>query len=328
ASTTTGVAPLAVNFSVSASDPENNSLTYSWDLNGDGTFGDNTSTSTSTSFNYTVAGTYTVTVRVSDGTNSPVSRSVGITVSGTSTPPTTTSGTALPWMEDFTLSNGTNVDNGSTKWSLVNTGMTATATFSVQSNQLTISDVDVEVKWLSEEITVSSAGSIKVSAKFNSNNAGNLDPDDYLGLYYTINGGYEVLISNQFDDFASNLVAKTFTVSAGDKIRLIAKARNTSTNEIYYLDDVKVESVAAGAKITSIEESISQVTVFPNPTSDKITFTGVLPGTAFEIYSMTGEFVKSGLVSESFNNVEDLSVGVYFIRLKDKSVKTFRIIKQ
>ncbi|MDX2191007.1 MAG: DUF4038 domain-containing protein [Bacteroidota bacterium] len=481
ASPNTGSIPLNVTITAIATDPDNNTLSYSWDLNGDGNYGD--ATGSTINYTYTVAGNFTPTVRVSDGTNqvtkattvdadNPSSnntinvnfepsgtltpsgylsdigavygnrsngysygwnatnanarnRSVSgvsllqntfnhmqkgstftweigvnngvyevnlmmgdpsfidqlnsvlienitvndsdgkdnydlfsaitvtvtdgkLTISPTSTAsnakiayveitskgsittpnPGTTTGSVLPWTEDFTLSNGTNVDNGSTKWSLVSTGMTATATFSVQSNQLTISDVDVEVKWLSEVITVSSAGSIKVSAKFNSNNAGNLDPDDFLGLHYTINGGSEVLISNQFDDFASNIVAKTFTVAAGDKIRLIAKARNTSSNEIYYLDDVKVESVASGAKEEVVEVSDYKVTVFPNPTSDKITFIGVLPGTAYGIYSMTGELVKSGLVSESFNNVEDLSVGVYFIRLKDQSATTLRICKQ
>jgi glucose/arabinose dehydrogenase len=60
-----GPTPLTVQFSgTTSTDPDNDALTYSWDLNGDGTFGD--STSATPSFTYTTAGNYTVRLRVSD----------------------------------------------------------------------------------------------------------------------------------------------------------------------------------------------------------------------------------------------------------------------
>ena len=60
-----GTAPLHVEFDASgSSDPEGNTLSYSWDLNGDGTFGD--STAVNPSHDYTTAGTYDVAVRVTD----------------------------------------------------------------------------------------------------------------------------------------------------------------------------------------------------------------------------------------------------------------------
>ncbi len=65
ASPTNGPAPLTVNFDASRStDADLDPLTYSWDLNGDGTFGD--STSANPSFTYTTPGTRVVSVRVSD----------------------------------------------------------------------------------------------------------------------------------------------------------------------------------------------------------------------------------------------------------------------
>jgi PKD repeat protein len=66
ASPTTGAAPLTVQFDGTGStDPDGDPLTYSWDLNGDGTFGD--STSAIPSFTYTQNGRFDVTLRVSDG---------------------------------------------------------------------------------------------------------------------------------------------------------------------------------------------------------------------------------------------------------------------
>jgi glucose/arabinose dehydrogenase len=62
---TSGAVPLTVQFNASgSSDPDGDPLTYSWDLNGDGAFGD--STVVNPVFTYTSAGAYNVQVRVSD----------------------------------------------------------------------------------------------------------------------------------------------------------------------------------------------------------------------------------------------------------------------
>lgn len=76
ADTTSGPAPLTVNFSsAGSSDPEGKPLTYSWD------FGDNlTSTAANPSHAYTSAGTYTARLTVSDGVNSASSVPMTIAV--------------------------------------------------------------------------------------------------------------------------------------------------------------------------------------------------------------------------------------------------------
>src|SRR5262249_57669090 len=63
-----GTLPLTVHFDGSgSSDPQGRPLTYSWDLNGDGIFGD--STAVSPSFTYSTAGTYTVKLQVTNDLN-------------------------------------------------------------------------------------------------------------------------------------------------------------------------------------------------------------------------------------------------------------------
>jgi glucose/arabinose dehydrogenase len=88
ANPTSGPAPLTVQFNGSgSSDPDGDPLTYSWDLNGDGTYGD--STAVNPSFTYSTAATYTVTLKVTDSHGaSTVSAPVTITVGGGNTPPT------------------------------------------------------------------------------------------------------------------------------------------------------------------------------------------------------------------------------------------------
>src|SRR5215471_12321069 len=82
ASPTAGDAPLTVTFDGSGStDPEAQALTYSWDLNGDGTFGD--ATTPTASYTYTSNGTYTASLRVTDDQGASNTASVTITVGNT-----------------------------------------------------------------------------------------------------------------------------------------------------------------------------------------------------------------------------------------------------
>jgi glucose/arabinose dehydrogenase len=85
-SPTSGPAPLTVSFSgSSSSDPDGDAITYSWDLNGDGSYGD--ATTPTASYTYTTPGTYSVTLRVTDARGAS-STSAPITVNvGGNTPP-------------------------------------------------------------------------------------------------------------------------------------------------------------------------------------------------------------------------------------------------
>jgi PKD repeat protein len=101
-----GPAPLTVQFNGSgSSDPDGDPLTYSWDLNGDGTYGD--STAISPSFTYSTAGTYTVTLKVTDSHGaSTVSAPITITVGSGNTPPAPvidTPSSSLTWAVGDTI---------------------------------------------------------------------------------------------------------------------------------------------------------------------------------------------------------------------------------
>jgi glucose/arabinose dehydrogenase len=86
AAPTQGDAPLTVNFDGSgSSDPDPpDTIAYSWDLNGDGTFGD--STAVKPTYTYTVPGTYKPVLRVTDSEGAST-RSAAITISAGNTAP-------------------------------------------------------------------------------------------------------------------------------------------------------------------------------------------------------------------------------------------------
>ena len=97
ASPTAGDPPLTVAFDGRASsDPEGAPLTYSWDLNGDGTYGD--ATGSTASWTYTAAGSYAAGLRVTDDRGTTGTASTTITVGNT--PPTAvidTPSSSLTW---------------------------------------------------------------------------------------------------------------------------------------------------------------------------------------------------------------------------------------
>jgi PKD repeat protein len=85
ATPTTGAAPLTVSFDgTGSSDPDGDTLSYAWDLDGDGAFDD--STAAQLTYTYTTQGTHTASLRVTDPDGASDSDSVTITVGNT--PPT------------------------------------------------------------------------------------------------------------------------------------------------------------------------------------------------------------------------------------------------
>ncbi|WP_143011644.1 hypothetical protein, partial [Chitinophaga filiformis] len=206
-------------------------VTYSW--TGPGGF-----TSTLQNPSVSVAGTYTVTVK-SAGNGCTASATVQVS-GGTSSAP------AAFWLEDFTLANGTTADNGSTAWSLESTGA---GTVSVQSNEFKVTyDAAAEAKWSSSVIDISGKSDVVISADLKSETPGSNDlfeDDDYISVYYKLNGGAEVLVYNDIAGIGTSTsgTARISIASAalnGNTLQVIIRARNSNSTERYYFDNVKL----------------------------------------------------------------------------------------
>jgi hypothetical protein len=119
-------------------------------------------------------------------------------------------------------------------------------------------DLDAEAVWRSDPIAIASVSPVKVSV--NLQEPSSLENNDYIRVYYSINGGPEILFTtngNNTDDFAN--VTATVTNLSGNTLQIIIRCRNNENNEYYYIDNLSVRQVTAVAEPT--------ITTFTSATS-------------------------------------------------------------
>ncbi len=158
-------------------------------------------------------------------------------------------GQDLYW-EDFDLPSGTTIDNGPTAWTrdISNTNLGPQGHFETRiNNSLTVFqavDLNGEAVWLSEILNISSLTSVIASvdiAEF-----GTLEGNDYLQLYYKLDGGPEVNFGDFKNDFGSSFQTVVTPVLSGAILQIIVRIRNNAANEIHIFDNVRVFDSAVG----------------------------------------------------------------------------------
>ncbi len=152
-------------------------------------------------------------------------------------------GPTVYWLEDFTLANGTTVDNGATAWS-ISSGTTSVNSAQVNGNLFEVTGAnDGEVIWTSQVINISTFTN-GVDAKVSLAETGALENTDSINVFYSINGGtltafpINGILANDF----TSATAKA-TGLAGNTLQLFIQVHydNASPNsEVYTFDDVIV----------------------------------------------------------------------------------------
>jgi hypothetical protein len=258
---------IVINASTSIASPQ-----YSWS-------GPNSFTSTLKNPTVSTAGTYTVTV--TNPTNGcTATQSVQVT-SGAGT-------TAAFWWEDFTLANGTVADNGTTGWSVVNSG---SGTYSVQNNEFKVNySAAAEGVWNSAVVDISGKNNVVISADLRSETASANDAfetDDYMRVYYKLNGGAETLV---YEDVAGMGATTTGTAAVsinsaalnGSTLQVVIRARNSDVTERYYFDNVKL----TGTDVSNVDAAVTvSGPLTCSATSVTLAGSSTVPGAT---YSWTG----------------------------------------
>jgi hypothetical protein len=139
-------------------------------------------------------------------------------------------GDRAPWLEAFTLANGTKTDGTPTSW----TATRSTGLFEVSSNRLMINGGSTEGVFETAEISTG-GGSVKVSLEVQSQA---VDSQDYVRFYKIVDGGTKVPIG-QLAGAGTNTMVGTGIV--GNKLKLRIETRVSFGTEYYYFDNLKVE---------------------------------------------------------------------------------------
>ena len=64
-----------------------------------------------------------------------------------------------------------------------------------------------------------------------------------------------------------------------------------------------------------------EFSIYPNPSHDVIYLSGVSVGSSYEIFDINGGFCSNGLYSDQGISVKKLSVGIYVVKVKKRSIK-------
>ena len=146
----------------------------------------------------------------------------------------------LLWVEDFDLPDGTTADNSHTAWTRDVTNLDGSGSFEVLAQKLVTTGTIGEVIWQSEAIPISGYSDVKIAVDMEENST--LEMNDYLQVYYKLDGGPETpLLNGLQSDFDSyNQTTAMINGLNGTQLEIIIKAKTSTVAESYLIDEVRV----------------------------------------------------------------------------------------
>ena len=95
------------------------------------------------------------------------------------------------------------------------------------------------------------------------------------------------------------------------------------------VEDYSVNIGSATARIANTSKTITEIKLYPNPTTSILNVSSVTENATFKVYNLLGQTVMNGKLSNNSIDVSNFSAGVYILELTDKNTATTnRFIKQ
>ena len=164
------------------------------------------------------------------------------------------------------------------------------------------------INWVSAPIDISCATSVTVSMTIEGLYPANMEPSDYLNIYYRVDGDGlgEVPISLNTGGFAKKKISQNVS---GNTLRLVIKAQNSFADETYNITKIRVTEGNAGRidnNSVSYNPEARSLTIYPNPINQDeivIDFSSYNLNKSpanIELYTMTGTkvFSKQTMLNE------------------------------
>lgn len=149
-----------------------------------------------------------------------------------------------------------------------------------------------------------------------------------------------------YDYYIDGASAYTYPTTSSYNIgsfTLLLGAINTSSGEVFNgkLDDVAVWNRALTPTeitdvftVTSINETTleNKISIYPNPANNLITLnaTKEFIGTTYSIVDLVGRTILSGKINAETStiNIQELSEGIYAVKIGEKNQQSFKVIKK
>ena len=96
------------------------------------------------------------------------------------------------------------------------------------------------------------------------------------------------------------------------------------------VEDYTVNIVSAAARIANTSgKAITEIKLYPNPTTSILNVSSVSENATFKVYNMLGQSIMDGRLSNGSIDVSNISSGIYVLEVTDKeSTSVNRFIKQ
>ena len=150
------------------------------------------------------------------------------------------------WYEGFEdVPEGSMSDNGTSAWTSTTTGSCRNGNvIGVQNFKYRVKKSGCTVNFETEIIDISGVSDVGITVDLES--AGGLETSDFLEVYYKLDGGAEVPLTNGIQHTNFGVIQASANNLNGSTLQIIIKAKNTGGDENYYWDNIHVTAVGAG----------------------------------------------------------------------------------
>ncbi|GAB1855485.1 hypothetical protein MHTCC0001_03190 [Flavobacteriaceae bacterium MHTCC 0001] len=184
--------------------------------------------------------------------------------------------------------------------------------------------------WSTGSIDISCATSVNISLQ--ASGVGPMENADYLNIYYSVDGGANVAILENENDYS----AQTLTVNNinGNTLEIIVEGKTSTSDEIYTVNNISVSTGTTAKNALNKSEALNKIDLFPNPAKELLHISTSQEGDySIHIYNVHGRMVFDKLIKRTGDysaiNIKNLTSGLYIIRIRNvNETKIGRFIKE